>query len=428
MDKSEIIVGLDIGTTKICAIVASKASSGKIDILGMGRSDTNDAVLRGVVVNISKAVAAIKSAINEASSKSGVEIKVVQVGIAGQHIKSLHHRGQITRDNSEDEINQNDIDRLITEMHRLVLDPGEEIIHVIPQDYIVDNERGIKEPIGMAGVRLECNFHIITGQVTAAKNINRSVDKANLEVENLVLEPIASSEAVLSEEEKDAGVALIDIGGGTTDIAIFKNGIIRHTAVIPLGGRIITNDIKEGCNVMQAQAEKMKVKFGSALANESSENEIISIQGIRGREPREISIKNLASIIQARIEEIFDHVDFEIRSSGFENKLQGGIVLTGGGSQLKHLPQLVEYITSIDARIGLPTEHLGKGMIKEIQNPMYATGIGLILHGLKNPTKNINKKIIEKKKKIRPKNPFSVQIEKFNIWFKDGQDDFKETK
>ena len=307
MKEKEIIVGLDIGTTKIAAIVGERAEGGKINIMGVGLTETRDAVLRGVVVNIDRTVDAIKQAVSEASKKSDVNIKVVHVGIAGQHIKCLHHRGQITRNNGEDEISKVDLDRLIHDMHKVVLDPGEEIIHIIPQDYIIDNDRGIKDPIGISGVRLEGNFHIITGQVTATKNIDRCVVRANLEVAELVLEPIASAEAVLNEEEKEAGVALIDIGGGTTDLAIFQDGIIRHTAVIPLGGEIITNDIKEGCNVMQKQAEMMKVKFGSALANEARDNEIISIPGIRGRDPREISVKNLAHIIQARMEEIFEH-------------------------------------------------------------------------------------------------------------------------
>jgi cell division protein FtsA len=274
-----------------------------------------------------------------------------------------------------------DLDRLIEDMHRLVMQPGEEIIHVIPQEYIVDNESGIKDPIGMAGVRLEGNFHIITGQVTAAKNIYRCVDKAGLQVADLILEPIASSESVLTDEEKEAGVALIDIGGGTTDIAIFQDGIIRHTAVIPLGGNIITEDIKEGCSVMRKQADALKIKFGCALADEAKENEIISIPGLRGREPKEISVKNLAFIIQARVEEIFEHVYYEIKCSGFEKKLHAGIVVTGGGAQLKHLAQLVEYITGLDTRIGYPNEHLSQGMIEEVKSPMYATGIGLVLKG-----------------------------------------------
>jgi cell division protein FtsA len=380
-NNNEIIVGLDIGTTKICAIVGRRNEFGKIDILGMGKSES-EGVKRGVVINIQKTVNSIRAAVDQAVNKSNIEIKVVHVGIAGQHIKSLRHRGLIVRNNAQEEIDQSDINRLTDDMHKLVMQPGEEIIHVIPQEYIVDNESGIKDPIGMAGVRLEANFHVITGDVMAARNIHRCVEKAGLKVADLILEPIASSESVLTDDEKEAGVALVDIGGGTTDIAIFKDGIIRHTAVIALGGNIITEDIREGCLVMQKQAEALKLKFGSALANEARDNEIISIPGLRGREPKEISVKNLAYIIQARVEEIFEHVLYEIKSSGFEKKLIAGIVVTGGGSQLKHITQLVEYVTGLDTRIGYPTEHLSKGMIEEVKSPMFATGIGLVMKGL----------------------------------------------
>jgi len=388
MENREIVVGLDIGTTKICAIVARKNEYGKIDILGMGKAES-EGVSRGVVTNIQKTVEAIRDAVAQASTKSNVDIKVVHVGIAGQHIKCHRHRGIIVRSNGEDEIIQIDVDRLDEDMHRMVLNPGEEIIHVIPQEYIVDNETGIRDPIGMAGVRLEGNFHIITGLITAAKNINRCVDKAGLTVADLILEPIASAEAVLTEEEKEAGVALVDIGGGTTDIAVFQDGIIRHTAVIPFGGNIITEDIKEGCAVMRKQAEALKVKFGCALADEAKENEIIAIPGLRGREPREISVKNLSYIIQARVEEIFEHVHYEIKASGYEKKLIAGIVITGGGSQLKHLAQLVEYVTGLDARIGYPNEHLSQGMVEEVNSPIYATCIGLTLKGF-TPEKKIH--------------------------------------
>jgi cell division protein FtsA len=428
MENNEIIVGLDIGTTKICAIVGRKNEYGKIDILGVGKAESAG-VSRGVVTNIQKTVAAIKSAVDQAISKSNVDIKVVHVGIAGQHIKSLRHRGTIVRGNGEDEIEQLDIDRLVQDMHRLVMNPGEEIIHVIPQEYIVDKEHGIKDPIGMAGVKLEGNFHIITGQVTAAKNIDRCVTKAGLKVADLILEPIASSEAVLTDEEKEAGVALVDIGGGTTDIAIFQDGIIRHTAVIPLGGNIITEDIKEGCTVMHKQAEALKIRFGSALADEAKENEIISIPGLRGREPREISVKNLAYIIQARVEEIFEHVHYEIKCSGYEKKLIAGIVITGGGSQLKHLPQLVEYVTGMDTRIGFPNEHLSQGMIDEVNSPMFATGIGLVLKGF-GPMKPVKATVAQGSENTVVKknsNWFSEIFKKSKTWLEDEDlEDYKE--
>ncbi|MGL4596201.1 MAG: cell division protein FtsA [Bacteroidia bacterium] len=380
--ESEIVVGLDIGTTKIAALVGRRTEHGKIEILGIGKAESLG-VARGVVLNIDETVRSIKDAVAEASNKSGVDIKVVNVGIAGQHIKSLQHRGMKTRRSLEDEIGQKDIDELIEDMYRLVMSPGEEIIHVIPQEYIVDSETGIKNPIGMAGTRLEANFHIITGQVAAAKNIYKCIAKAGLEAADLTLEPLASADAVLSDEEKEAGVVLVDIGGGTTDVAIFHDGIIRHTAVIPFGGNIITEDIKEGCSIIKTQAELLKVKFGSALASENQENEIVSIPGLRGRPHKEISVKNLAHIIQARMEEIVEHVYYEIRNSGFEKKLIAGIVVTGGGSQLKHITQLMEYVTGMDTRVGYPNEHLAASS-EEITSPMYATGVGLVMRGLQS--------------------------------------------
>ena len=387
MKNSEIIVGLDIGTTKIACIVGRQNEYGKLEILGFGKSPSIG-VSRGVVANIEKTVQSIKRAVDEASLKSTVNIDHVYVGIAGQHIKSHQHRGNLVRNTLDDEVDQNDIDTLINDMHKLVMQPGEEIIHVIPQEYIVDKEQGIKDPIGMSGISLEANFHIITGQITAAKNINKCIVKSGMNVEDLILEPLASAEAVLSEEEKEAGIALVDIGGGTTDIAIFQDGIIRHTAVIPLGGNIITEDVKEGCSIIKNQAEALKVKFGSALASENREEEIVSIPGLRGRAPKEITLKNLASIIQARIEEIVEHVFFEIKNSGFEKKLIGGIVLTGGGSQLKHIAQIFEFLTGMDTRIGYPNEHLADNVPEELSSPQYATGIGLVISGIKRSSKN----------------------------------------
>jgi cell division protein FtsA len=380
MQTNRIITGLDIGTTKICAIVGRINEHGKIEVLGVGKADSFG-VMRGVVANIDKTVDAIRQAVSEAEGKAGVEIREVYVGIAGQHIGSLQHRDILTREDVESEISRDDVQRLIDNMHKLVLPPGDRIIHVLPQEFIVDHEPNIKDPVGMCGVRLEANFHIITGQIAAAKNIFKCVEKAGLKVLDLVLEPLASAASVLTDEEREAGVALVDIGGGTTDIAIFQDGIIRHTAVIPLGGNIITEDIKEGCLIMTNQAEALKVKFGSALATETRDNEIVSIPGIRGREPKEIKVENLARIIQARMEEILEHAYYEIKASGFSKKLIGGIVVTGGGSKLKHLKQLVEYVTGMDTKIGFPTEHLTKSKFQEIGHPMYSTSIGLILKG-----------------------------------------------
>lgn len=380
---SEIIVGLDIGTTKICAIVGKKNEHGKIEVLGFGKAPSLG-VKRGTVQNIEQTVNAIKTAVAEASKKSTVDIKVVHVGIAGQHIKSLQSRGSIVRSDTGVEINQNDIDKLTEDMYKMQMEPGDKIIHVLPQDYIVDNEPGIKNPIGMAGVRLEANFHIITGHVNAIQNIFKCVQKAGLEIAGMYLEPLASAASALKDEEKEAGVALVDIGGGTTDIAIFHENIIRHTAVIPFGGDVITNDIKEGCTIMFNLAEKLKVQHGCALANETLDNEIVSITPLPGRDPKEISIRNLAHIIQARMEEIMEHIYYEIKMSGFEKKLIGGIVITGGGSQLKHLKQLVEYTTGMDTRVGYPNEHLASEKFEEIKNPLFATGIGLILKGFED--------------------------------------------
>jgi len=386
--ENPIIVGLDIGTTKICVTVGRRSGSNKVELLGVGKAESAG-VNRGVVANIQKTVTSIREAVAVAEGQSNVDIKVVNVGIAGQHIKSIQHRGILTK-NDDDEIGRLDIERLISDMYKLVLPPGEEIIHVLPQEFTIDNEPGIKEPIGMAGRRGEANFHIISGRVTDIKNIKRCVDNSDLEVSELILEPLASSEAVLDEEEKTAGVVLVDIGGGTTDVAIFHEGIIRHTAVIPLGGNIVTEDIRQGCAVLRNQAEQLKVRYGSALADENKENEVICVPGIRGREAKEISVKNLAYIIQARMEEIIEHVFYEIKSSGYEDKLIAGIVITGGGAQLKHLVQLVEYITGIDCRIGYPNEYLAKTdmlnkqAFEELKSPLYATGIGLLIKGIQS--------------------------------------------
>lgn len=382
METNEIIVGLDIGTTKICAIVGRKNEFGKLEVLGMGKS-VSDGVIRGIVTNIDKTINAIKKAVTEAEEQSGIDIRVVNVGIAGQHIKSSVHHGSIIRHSSDDEITIEDVNRLTNDMYKIVIPPGSEIIHVMPQDYIVDYEEGIKDPVGMSGVRLEADFHVITAQTNAIQNINKCVRRAGLEIDNLILEPLASSLSVLSDEEKEAGVCLVDIGGGTTDIAIFHENIIRHTSVIPFGGNIITSDIKDGCNVLNHQAEILKTKFGQALAEMANENEVVSIPGLKNRDPKEISVKNLARVIEARMEEIIEMVHTKIITSGYENRLAGGIVITGGGSQLVSIKQLFEYMTGLDARVGFPNEHLGKSKVETIKSPMFATSVGLVLCGFK---------------------------------------------
>jgi cell division protein FtsA len=383
MENKELIVGLDIGTTKICVIVGRKNEYGKLEVLGKGKA-VSDGVDRGMVTNIDKTVHAIEKAVEEASEMANVDIGDVIVGIAGQHIQSKIQSGSIMRQPSDDEITVEDVRRLSGEMENILIPPGNTIIHVMPQNYTVDYEGGIKDPVGMSGTRLEADFHIITAQTTAINNINRCVRRANLVSKQLILEPLASSLSVLSDEEKEAGVCLIDIGGGTTDIAIFYENIIRHTAVIPLGGNIITKDIKEGCMVMQNQAELLKTKFGKAITEEANPNEIVSIPGLRNRSPKEISIRNLASIIQARMEEIIEIVQNEIMQSGHYKKLAAGIVLTGGGAQLQFISQLFEYMTGLDTRIGYPNEHLGKSVVEEVKSPMYATSVGLVLAGFKD--------------------------------------------
>ena len=384
MKNSNISVGLDIGTTKIVAMVGAKNEFNKVEILGVGKSKSLG-VHRGVVNNITQTIQSINQAIEEAKTLSGEVIDEVVVGIAGQHIRSLQHSDYITRPNPQEVISIDDVERLVQQVYKLVMLPGEEIIHVLPQEYKVDGQAEIKEPIGMYGGRLEANFHVVVGQVSSIKNIGRCVKSAGLKMGNITLEPLASSEAVLSQEEKEAGVALIDIGGGTTDLAIFKDGIIRHTAVIPFGGNVITEDIKEGCSIIEKQAELLKIKFGSSWPGENRDSEIVSIPGLRGREPKEISLKTLSKIINARVVEIIEQVFLEIKNYGHDDqkkKLIGGVVITGGGSQLKHLKQLVEYITGMDTRIGYPSEHLAGDTGNAETSPILATAVGLLMNAL----------------------------------------------
>ncbi|MCL2413559.1 MAG: cell division protein FtsA, partial [Bacteroidales bacterium] len=348
--KTNIVVGLDIGTTKIAVIVARKNEYGKIEILGHGNAPSAG-IMRGSVMNIDKAVESIKTSVEEAELRSGIKIKEVYVGIAGQHIKSFQRRSEQIR-TSDEEITRTEVEDFVELMKKIQVEPGEKILHVIPQEFIIDGVSGIKDPVGMSGRLLAANFHIITGQISAIKNIMRSVEKAGLILKDLVLEPLASASAVLDDKDYLAGVALVDIGGGTTDIAIYHDDVLRHTAVIALGGNIITEDIQGGCVIIEPQAKKLKEKFGSALASENKEDAIISIPGLRGRPPKEISLKNLSGIIQARMEDILENVLYEIKASGYEKKLIGGVVLTGGGALLRHVSQLTEFVTHMDTRIG----------------------------------------------------------------------------
>ncbi len=422
MDNNNIAVGLDIGTTKIVAMVGRQDAYGKIEVLGTGKAKSLG-VHRGVVNNITQTIQSIQQSVDEAESASGEKIGTVVVGIAGQHIRSLHHSDYITRSNSDKVIDENDIDRLINQVYKLVMLPGEEIIHVLPQDFKVDGQAEIKTPIGMYGGRLEANFHVVVGQVSSIRNIGRCIKSAGLQLGNITLEPLASAEAVLSQEEKEAGVALIDIGGGTTDLAIFKDGIIRHTAVISFGGNVITEDIKEGCSIIEKQAELLKTKFGSAWPGENKENEIVSIPGLRGREPKEITLKNLSKIIHARVVEIVEQVFLEIKNYGHEEskkKLIAGIVLTGGGAQLKHIKQLVEYITGMDTRIGYPNEHLASNSDSELSSPLYATVVGLLMKGVKDNEK-LNNTIPEIDEESYKKPPQEDTTPKKTIFEKWGE-------
>lgn len=381
-NEQPIIVGLDIGTTKIAVIAGRKNEFGKLEILGFGKANSNG-VKHGQVLNIDETIKAIRTALDNCfASNPDLEIGEVYVGIAGHHIKSLQTRGDIVRQRTEEEITQREIDQLVDDQYKTYIPAGDQIIDVIPQEFTVDNFQNIPNPIGYGGVKVGANFHIITGDKNAIRNINRSVEKAGLRTKDLVLQPLASSSAVMGQEDMEAGVAIVDIGGGTTDLAVFYEGILKHTAVIPFAGENITNDIKTGLGVLKTQAEQMKVQFGSALANEAKANAYITIPGLRGMPAKEISVKNLANIIQARMSEIMDFVTYHLKQVGLDNKaLNGGIILTGGGSQLKHLIQLTEYVTGLNARIGFPNEHLAGGHIEELSKPTYSTCIGLILKG-----------------------------------------------
>lgn len=379
--QQPIIVGLDIGTTKVVAIAGRKNEFGKIEILGFGRAESAG-VSHGVVMNIEQCIRSIEQAIERCiASNPQLEIKDVYVGIAGQHIKSLQTRGDRVRTSVESEIGKDDIDLLIKDQYKTYIPAGDQIIDIIPQDFTVDSTGNITDPIGMSGVKIGANFHLITGDKNAVRNINRCVEKSRLKTVDLVLQPLASAAAVMNDEDLEAGVAIVDIGGGTTDMAVFYDGILKHTAVIPYAGVNITNDIRNGLGVLKAQAEQMKVQFGTALAQEANAGAYITIPGLRGLPPKEISVKNLAHIIQARMQEILDYVMYHLKQVDLDGRLMGGIILTGGGARLKHLTQMTEFVTGMSARIGLPNEHLAGGHAEALMNPMYSTCIGLILRG-----------------------------------------------
>jgi len=431
MEHDDISVGLDIGTTKIVAMIGRRNEYGKIELLGTGKAKSLG-VHRGVVNNITQTIQSIQMAVDEAIAVSGIKIDEAVVGIAGQHIRSLQHSDYITRPNSEEVISDEDLEKLEKQVYKLVMLPGEEIIHVLPQEFKVDGQAEITEPVGMYGGRLEANFHVVVGQVSSIKNIGRCIKSAGLNLAGITLEPLASAEAVLSTEEKEAGVALIDIGGGTTDLAIFKNGIIRHTAVVPFGGNVITEDIKEGCSIIEKQAELLKTKFGSAWPGENKDNEIVSIPGLRGRDPKEITLKNLSKIIHARVVEIIEQVFLEIKNYGHEEpkkKLIAGIVLTGGGAQLKHIKQLVEYITGMDTRIGYPNENLAGDSDESLSSPQYATAVGLLMNGLNKIEKSrvkVSQQVLEENSKEEHKGKEEIIEEPKKSIFEKWGDKFRD--
>ena len=384
--KNDYVVAIDLGTTKIVALVGKLESNGRLKIVAHSKTESTG-VKRGMVQNIDETVKAIETVVADVKNKTGLEFNEVYVGIAGQHIKGIKNRGLINLEAYDSEVSKEDVKRLIDDMYKIPLEPGDKILHVLPQSFMVDNEVGIKNPVGISGRRLEGNFHIVVGQVAAMKNIEKCIERAGLSVRDLMLEPLASARAVLTEDEMEAGVALVDIGGGTTDLAIFHEGIVRHTAVIPFGGNVVTEDIKKGCSILQRQAEQLKVQFGSAIGDAAPSDKIVTIPGISGREPKEIRFSSLAHIIQCRMEEIIDHLAYQIANSGYGDMLNAGIVITGGGSQLKDLSQLFTLHTGYDVRIGRPNINTVATTDNEMNSPMHATGIGLMLLGFEDMIK-----------------------------------------
>lgn len=388
--ENEIIVGLDIGTTKVCAIVAASNRDGKgLTILGIGESPS-EGLNRGVVVNIEKTVRSIEQAVQQAEQQSGVTIGEVIVGIAGDHIQSFPTMGIVGISNPEKEITRRDVQRLLDETRKIALPSDRKILHIIPQDFIVDGQDGITDPVGMSGIRMEANVHVVTGLVTAAQNIYRCVERAGLRVRNLVLQPLASSYAVLDEEEKEIGVALIDIGGGTTDIAVFEGGIIRHTALFGIAGRQVTDDVRRGLGIIASQAERVKQEYGHAMQSGIMRDEMFMIPGVGGRKPMEITKSLLCEIIQPRMEELLEFALAEIRRSGYSQNLSAGIVLTGGGALLRGIDELAAQIIGMPVKIGIPTGSDSGGLSPEVENPRYATGVGLIRYAMKHSEQEVS--------------------------------------
>jgi cell division protein FtsA len=379
--KSNVIVGLDLGTTKTCVIVGERTPQG-IDIIGIG-SHPSEGLRKGVVVNIDSTVEAIKRAVDEAEHMSGCEISSVYAGIAGGHIKGQSSLGIVAVKGRE--VDEEDKQRAIEQSKTIAIPSDREILHTLPQNYIVDDQDGIRDPVGMSGVRLEVKVYIVTGVITSIQNIVKSVNRVGLEINEIILNQIASSEAVLSNDEKDLGVALIDIGGGTTDIAIFKEGSVKHTAVLPVGGHFLTSDIATGLSTPLTEAEKIKIRYGCAFGALIAKDQTIEVPSVGGRGPREISRQTLCEIVELRMEEILTMAYKEIVKSGYEDILAAGIVLTGGTALMEGITELAEHIFNMPARRGSPVGF--GGLTDLVNNPMYATGVGLVLHASKRLSK-----------------------------------------
>jgi cell division protein FtsA len=386
MGNNRLVAGLDIGTSKIAVIVAEVDQYGHLNVIGVGNS-SSEGLKRGNVINIEKTVQAIRKATQEAELMAGTHIDSVYVGIAGDHIQGINSRGVVAISNSDNEITYNDISRVIDAAKAVALPTNCEIIHILPQEFIVDKQGGIKDPIGMSGIRLEAEVHIVVGGITYAQNIYKSVTKAGINVRDIVLEPLASSYSVLGKDEKEQGVVLIDIGGGTTDIAMFFEGSIRHTASVALGGINVTSDIALGLRTPIEQAEEIKIKYGIALQSKV-EDEMISVPGIGGRPAREISRSVLAAIIQPRMEEILSLALSEIERSDYFDLMSAGVVLTGGGALLEGTVELSEEIFNMPAKLGVPLG-FGGGLADSARNPIYSTGVGLVMYGVRNKDEKI---------------------------------------
>jgi len=406
MARSELIVGLDIGTTKICVVVGELSPEG-VDVVGIGTSPSTG-LRKGVVVNIEQTVQSIKKALEEAELMAGCEIRSVYAGIAGSHIKGFNSHGVIAVKGGE--VGPRDIERVIDAAKAVAIPLDREVIHILPQEFIVDDQRGIADPLGMAGVRLEVRVHIVTGAVTSAQNIIRSCHRAGLDVSDIVLESLASSKAVLTGEEREIGVALVDLGGGTTDLAIFANDSIKHTAVLALGGTNLTNDIAFGLRTPMASAEKIKVKYGCALAEMVPKDDVIEVMSVGGREPRRLSRQVLAEICEPRVEEMLALVDQELIRSGMKNQIGAGVVLTGGTALIEGIQELGEQIFNLPTRIGYPDK---VGGLKDVVNsPMYATAVGLLMYGAE-------KEGVEQRFRIRDENVFNRILGRMRKWFVD---------